>query len=310
MNKVELISSQELLGKEFNVYGTQEEPLFLAKDIKELLEHNNISLMLHNVDEEEKLSYVIHKSGQNRRMWFLTEYGLYEVLMQSRKPIAKKFKKKVKDILKDIRKYGIYINDDFAKAIIDNPVQARLEIAKYYNESERLKKLLEKYEGIEEELTQTEEKLRYLQQRPENSDWKTEANKRVRALAPKFSSVFNPNFGKAWNKVYREMLYGYSLNIKSKHTRRLKVMKSNNVPQSTIDQTTIMDTIGTSVDYADILFKAIESIEKSFDKPKVNSYDDLDFRNSYTEKRKPTKEEIEYIESIAEKYPIFSNLNK
>ena len=42
-------------------------------------------------------------------MWFLTEDGLYEVLMQSRKPIAKQFKKKVKEILKQIRKTGGYI---------------------------------------------------------------------------------------------------------------------------------------------------------------------------------------------------------
>ena len=37
-------------------------------------------------------------------MWFLTEDGLYEVLMQSRKPIAKQFKKEVKTLLKNIRK--------------------------------------------------------------------------------------------------------------------------------------------------------------------------------------------------------------
>ena len=36
-------------------------------------------------------------SGQNRDMWFLTEDGLYEVLMQSRKPIAKQFKMLVTD---------------------------------------------------------------------------------------------------------------------------------------------------------------------------------------------------------------------
>ncbi len=60
------------------------------------------TLMLNNVDEDEKLTYVIHNSGQNREMWFLTEDGLYEVLMQSRKPIAKAFKKEVKKILRSV----------------------------------------------------------------------------------------------------------------------------------------------------------------------------------------------------------------
>ena len=91
------------------MYGDKENPLFLAKDVKEWIEHNNITLMLNNVDEEAKLTYVIHNSGQNREMWFLTEDGLYEVLMQSRKPIAKAFKKEIKKILKQIRQTGGYI---------------------------------------------------------------------------------------------------------------------------------------------------------------------------------------------------------
>nr|WP_296047659.1 BRO family protein [uncultured Blautia sp.] len=45
----------------------------------------------------------------NQEYWFLTEDGLYEVLMQSRKPKAKEFKKEVKKILKSIRKTGGYV---------------------------------------------------------------------------------------------------------------------------------------------------------------------------------------------------------
>lgn len=64
----------------------------------------NPNEMVSRVDEDEKLKCLIGTSGQNREMWFLTEDGLYEVLMQSRKPIAKAFKKEVKQILKDLKK--------------------------------------------------------------------------------------------------------------------------------------------------------------------------------------------------------------
>ena len=43
---------------------------------------------------------------------FLTEDGMYEVLMQSRKPIAKQFKKQVKIIFKSIRKHGTYMTEE------------------------------------------------------------------------------------------------------------------------------------------------------------------------------------------------------
>lgn len=48
--------------------------------------------------------------GGNQQVWFLTEGGLYEVLMQSRKPIAKQFKKGVKQILHEVRTTGGYIS--------------------------------------------------------------------------------------------------------------------------------------------------------------------------------------------------------
>ena len=91
------------------IYGTVEEPLFLARDIAEILEHSRASEMLKSVDDDEKLKQEMFASGQNRQMWFLTESGLYEVLMLSRKPKAKEFKRKVKEILKTIRKHGTYM---------------------------------------------------------------------------------------------------------------------------------------------------------------------------------------------------------
>ena len=104
MNNINIIDESEVLGFDFKVYGDVDNPLFLAKDVANWIEHNKPSEMILNVDDDEKLKAIISHSGQSREMWFLTEDGLYEVLMQSRKPIAKEFKKKVKEILKELRK--------------------------------------------------------------------------------------------------------------------------------------------------------------------------------------------------------------
>ena len=118
MNELKIVEQRELLGKEFRVYGDFENPLFLAKDVAEWIEHSNSRMMLQAVDENEKLCvnnpYALQ--GQQEQ-WFLTEDGLYEVLMQSRKPIAKEFKREVKQILKTIRKHGLYATDE----LLDNP---------------------------------------------------------------------------------------------------------------------------------------------------------------------------------------------
>ena len=110
---MQVLKKSELLGHQFTVYGTAEQPLFLAQDVAEMVEIKNISDLMKRVDDDEKT--LVNTIGLNDGItgnpnkWFLTEDGLYEVLMQSRKPIAKQFKKGVKTILKEIRKTGGYI---------------------------------------------------------------------------------------------------------------------------------------------------------------------------------------------------------
>lgn len=112
-NEVQLIKEQEVLGKTLRVYGTVEEPLFVAKDVAEWIEYNTSSInkMLANVDDDEKVRKNIPTLGGSQESWLLTEDGLYEVLMQSRKPIAKEIKKEIKKILKTIRLTGGYISN-------------------------------------------------------------------------------------------------------------------------------------------------------------------------------------------------------
>lgn len=121
MNELKVLNEQEVLGKQFRVYGTVEEPLFVANDVADWIEHSNVTEMLRGIDDDEKLVSTILRAGQNRQMNMLTENGLYEVLMQSRKPIAKQFKKEVKEILKTIRKHGIYATDNVIDNILNNP---------------------------------------------------------------------------------------------------------------------------------------------------------------------------------------------
>ena len=124
MKNLEIIEKRDVLGKKFRIYGDFENPLFLAKDVAEWIDYeiSNVSKMVKNVDDDEKIITRIN----NTSAIFLTEDGLYEVLMLSKKPIANEFKKQVKLILKEIRKTGGYIHtteedneeDIMAKALI------------------------------------------------------------------------------------------------------------------------------------------------------------------------------------------------
>lgn len=110
-NPIQVLKQTELLGHQFTVYGTAENPLFLAKEVGEVLEYSesNSSKLTNLVDDDEKVRNIVTTPGGNQEVWMLTEDGLYEVLMQSRKPIAKQFKKGVKTILHEVRTTGGYL---------------------------------------------------------------------------------------------------------------------------------------------------------------------------------------------------------
>lgn len=106
--------------------------------------------MLQSVDEDEKVTNKVCTHGGVQTAWFLTENGLYEVLMLSRKPKAKEFKKKVKEILKTIRKTGGYINHGQEDLFIDTyilypPVICSILILSKSEGGTDMKKNLKKY---------------------------------------------------------------------------------------------------------------------------------------------------------------------
>lgn len=136
---LEILSQTKVLEKDFTVYGTAEEPLFLAKDVAAMIDYDISSLnkMVASVEDDEKIQMntrnIFPNIKGNPNKWFLTENGLYEVLMQSTKPIAKSFKKQVKKILHDLRTGKTVIAE---RKVIDEfeHIEARVEAAKMLRE--------------------------------------------------------------------------------------------------------------------------------------------------------------------------------
>lgn len=98
-------------GHDIQILGTPEEPLFVAKDVCDALGLNNTAEALSTLESEDKLTSLIVRSGQRRRVKVINEPGLYALITKSIKPEAKKFKNWVfKTVLPSIRKEGYYAN--------------------------------------------------------------------------------------------------------------------------------------------------------------------------------------------------------
>lgn len=160
-NSLQIIEEREVFNKKFKIYGDFENPLFLAKDVAEWIEYDltSINKMLNKVDDNEKVRNNIPTLGGVQEMWFLTEDGLYELLMLSRKPIAKEWKSKVKEILKEIRKNGKYENNS---QYPQDYISALKEFVKLQEEKvEREKKLKEAEEKRDKMISYINFKFRF-----------------------------------------------------------------------------------------------------------------------------------------------------
>lgn len=222
MTELKIIKQQEVLGKVFTVYGTIEEPLMLAKDVAEWIDYNKnlVGQMLKTVDEDEKMTSPLHYNGQVRNMWFLTEDGLYEVLMQSRKPIAKDFKKQVKVILKEIRKTGQYQ----AKAL--SPMEMVIESAKAIIELENRQRALEQaqqeQQKINDNVQQEVAKVAGVQEvvvQGYGDNWRYVTNGLLRSIA---IQRFGGDFQSVYYELYNNLLVYSGIDIYTREKNSAK----------------------------------------------------------------------------------------
>lgn len=86
------------------------EPWFVAKDICDCLEINNSRQALSRLDDDEKNSVILNDgTAGNPEKSIVNEYGLYSLVLSSRKPEAKEFKRWIThEVLPAIRKTGSY----------------------------------------------------------------------------------------------------------------------------------------------------------------------------------------------------------
>ncbi|KAA9291236.1 phage antirepressor [Aerococcus urinae] len=99
------------------------EPYFVGKDVTNILGYQNASKALRDhVDKEDKLNNESLSSLGQRGGWLINESGLYSLILKSKLPSAKRFKRWVtSEVLPAIRKHGAYMTDEKAYDITHNP---------------------------------------------------------------------------------------------------------------------------------------------------------------------------------------------
>ena len=95
------------------------EPLFVAVDVCSVLDLSNPTIAVSRLDEDERAKFNLGRQGDAT---IVNEPGLYTLVLGSRKPEAKAFKRWIThEVLPNIRKHGVYITDEKLKLFAEHP---------------------------------------------------------------------------------------------------------------------------------------------------------------------------------------------
>lgn len=120
-NQVQVFNSNQF--GEVRVIMQDGEPWFVGKDVAEILGYTNTPKAIRDhIDNEDKLTERIVLAGQNREVIIINESGLYSLILSSKLPSTKAFKRWVtSEVLPAIRKHGGYLTSEKVEEALLNP---------------------------------------------------------------------------------------------------------------------------------------------------------------------------------------------
>ena len=102
-NTLQVFTNEEL-NANIRVVEIDGQPWFVATDVCKTLELTNPTMVINRLDEDERSKFNLGRQGEAS---IVNEYGLYNLILGSRKPEAKQFKRWVThEVLPSIRKTG------------------------------------------------------------------------------------------------------------------------------------------------------------------------------------------------------------
>lgn len=153
MNKLQIFKNEEF--GEIRTIEVNNQPWFVGKDVADILGYRNGSRDINNhVEEEDRLKYQIGTAGQLREQTLINESGLYSLILSSKLPTAKKFKRWVtSEVLPTIRKTGGYLTPEKVEEVLSNPdtiIKLATEIKNLRTENAIQKQQIAEFKPVKE----------------------------------------------------------------------------------------------------------------------------------------------------------------
>ena len=134
MNDIQVFNSPQF--GQVRTAGTPNNPMFCLVDVCQAIGINNSRVVKQRLDGDDvSLIDTIDNLGRTQKVTFITESGLYDVIIRSDSEQAKPFRKWVtSEVLPSIRKHGMYATDATIEKMLNDPETAILMLQAYQKE--------------------------------------------------------------------------------------------------------------------------------------------------------------------------------
>lgn len=215
------------------------EPWFVGKDVATVLGYSNTrDAIARHVDEEDKAGVGIHDGSQMREVVVVNESGLYSLVLSSKLPNAKKFKRWVtSEVLPSIRKHGSYsVQSQFADLSPQLQVLIQMETRQKQIEARQAEQATA-LAGLEQKIQNTCEVIAL-----DKTAWRKDSehliNKIARATGEGYGGI-----RLVYEEIYRSIESRAGVSLNTRLTNKRNRMAGEGVCKSKRDKLTRVDII-------------------------------------------------------------------
>jgi len=215
------------------------EPWFVGKDVATVLGYSNTrDAIARHVDEEDKAGVGIHDGSQMREVVVVNESGLYSLVLSSKLPNAKKFKRWVtSEVLPSIRKHGSYsVQSQFADLSPQLQVLIQMETRQKQIEARQAEQATA-LAGLEQKLQNTCEVIAL-----DKTAWRKDSehliNKIARATGEGYGGI-----RLVYEEIYRSIESRAGVSLNTRLTNKRNRMAGEGICKSKRDKLTRIDII-------------------------------------------------------------------
>ncbi len=241
--------------------GASQEPYFVGKDVAQALGYSDtFGALKKHVDEEDKLNCQIDSVGQKREMTCINESGLYSLILSSKLPSAKEFKRWVtSEVLPTLRETGSYSTGQSKSMSMEDIIIYQMQQSKMMKEQlEQTQTVAIEAKATAEQATKQMEIVKDAMLLDHDS-WRKDCNNIINKVAKERGGT-KEAYQQVRDEVYNLLQQRAGASLKTRVINKQDRMRREGISKSKVDKVSQIDVIAEDKRLKEIYIAVVKEL--------------------------------------------------